>query len=112
MCFTPNAERLFATLQEFWGGPVPAVSAPAELAVEGMVFQFGRPPNRIDLLSNVSGIQFEQAWDARLEARLVGGNEDIPLPFVGLSDLVASKRAAGRPKDLEDLRYLEALLNR
>lgn len=46
----PNAERLFATLPEFWGGPVPAVSTAAELAVEGMVFQFGRPPNRIDLL--------------------------------------------------------------
>ncbi len=47
--FPDNAQALFAVLRESWGEPVPVVQDEAELARPGMVFQFGRPPNRIDL---------------------------------------------------------------
>ena len=106
-----NAARLFLALQEFWGGPVPAIAEASELEQDGMVFQFGRPPNRIDLLSRVAGIEFESAWASRLGAELLLGNgESREIPYLGLAEFVASKEAAGRPKDLEDVRYLRRLL--
>ena len=92
-------------LQDFWRGPVPAVAAAVEFEEVEMVFQFGVPPNRIDLLSAVSGVDFETAWQSRVETKL----GDTVVPFLGLSDLIASKRAAGRSKDLEDLAFLERL---
>ncbi len=105
-----NCRRLYSALQEFWGGTVPVVESAQELTQPGLVVQFGRPPNRIDLLSQVDGTEFDQAWERREEALMVGASEEVPLPFLGLQDLIASKRAAGRPKDLDDLRYLERKL--
>ncbi len=101
-----NCSRLFQALQDFWRGPIPAVDESSDLEEPEMVFQFGVPPNRIDLLSAVSGIDFESAWLSRQET-LLG---DVIVPYVGLADLIASKRAAGRNKDLEDLLFLERLL--
>lgn len=101
-----NAERLYAALEEFWGRPVPVVAGPDELMEEGMVFQFGRPPNRIDLLSRVSGIAFDAAWARRCRALLPGSNG---VWVIGLADLRSAKRAAGRPKDLDDLSNLPAV---
>ena len=91
---------------------MPAVEQAQDLAQRGMVFQFGRPPNRIDLLSQVDGVEFESAWEACEFALMIDGDSEIPLPFLGLGDLIASKKAAGRPKDLEDLRYLERMTQR
>ncbi len=52
-------------------------------------------------------VDFNQAWDGRVPATLSG----IELNFLGVEELVAAKEAAGRPKDLEDLRYLKRLLD-
>lgn len=103
-----NVERLFQALSEFWGGPVPGISEAEELSVDGVVVQFGRPPNRIDLLNRVDGLEFEDAWPSRKVVYVDGGGESIPAFFIGMSSLIANKRAAGRPKDLDDLSYLEA----
>lgn len=102
-----NAKRLYAALLEFWGGDIPGIQTPEELTVEGLVLQFGRPPNRVDLLSRVSGVNFNVAWERRVKA-VMNGKE---LPYIGLQDLVAAKEAAGRPKDLQDLIYLQRLMN-
>src|SRR5688500_8747122 len=56
-----NSERLFAGLQEFWDGDVPGLNTASELLEPGVVIQFGRPPNRIDLLNAPDGLSFEQA---------------------------------------------------
>ncbi len=56
-----NVSRLFAALVEYWDGAVPGVADPAELMVPAMIVQFGRPPNRIDLLSAIEGVRFEDA---------------------------------------------------
>lgn len=101
-----NAARLYAALAEFWGGSVPAVGGAAELTEVGMVFQFGRAPNRIDLLSRVSGIDFGDAWSRRVSAQIEGDGADIPLAVISLADLRSAKAAAGRPKDLDDLENL------
>lgn len=63
-----NAKRLYAALLEFWGGDIPGIQTPEELTVEGLVLQFGRPPNRVDLLSRVSGVNFNVAWERRVKA--------------------------------------------
>ena len=90
----------------FWDGDVPGVRSASELAEPGLVLQFGRPPNRVDLLSRVSGVDFDTAWERRILTSM-GGAE---LPYLSLEDLVNAKKAAGRPKDLQDLVYLERLL--
>lgn len=100
-----NARRLFEALREFWGGSVPAVATSEELLQDGIVVQYGRPPNRIDLLSRVDGVEFDTAWERRVDV-LLTGNLSFTIPFLSVTDLIASKRAAGRHKDLEDLRYL------
>ena len=92
---------------------MPAVSKADDLEQEGMVFQFGRPPNRIDLLSRVDGLTFDEAWDERHLATLLFPDQTTQdLPILSLSHLIAAKQAAGRPKDLDDLRYLLKLRDR
>ncbi|NNF57052.1 MAG: hypothetical protein HKN04_02320 [Rhodothermaceae bacterium] len=105
-----NAARLFEALLEFWGGDIPGVAEAEELTQPDLVLQFGRPPNRIDLLSRITGVAFAEAWAARRELSLV--SEDgvsAPLYYIGLEHLIANKQASGRPKDLEDLGYLRGI---
>lgn len=99
-----NAQRLYDALFAFWDGLIPVVESAEELAQVGMVFQFGRKPNRIDLLSQVDGIVFAEAWARRI-VEPVSGHE-FPINIVALTDLRASKAAAGRAKDLDDLENL------
>ena len=70
------------------------------------MFQFGVPPNRIDLLNDIDGVSFDSAWERRQPVRLEGPSTSIPISFLGLDDLIINKRASARPKDLEDLPYL------
>ena len=60
-----NVKRLFLALQEFWGGEVPALESADELLPPGVVVQFGRPPNRIDLLGQLGTVSFARAWTRR-----------------------------------------------
>lgn len=61
------------------------------------------PPRRIDLMTEISGLEFEQAW-ARRVTHTVGS---LAVPFLSREDLVRNKRASGRSKDLADLQVLE-----
>ena len=101
-----NADKLYRALLEFWGGSVPVVRAPADLTEVGTVFQFGRAPNRIDLLSRVDGIDFIDAWSRRVVAQIEGDGAAVPVAVISLGDLRSAKVAAGRPKDLDDLENL------
>ena len=58
-------------------------------------------------MSAIAGITFEEAWATRVEAVMVDEDGRTPIPYLGLDALVANKRAAGRPKDQDDLAYLE-----
>ena len=102
-----NAQKLFQTLAEFWGGVIPGIKEAEELTEAGLILQFGRPPNRIDLINTISGVTFDEAWPASREVTLASEEEDVPLFYIGLENLIANKRASGRPKDLEDLAYLQ-----
>ncbi len=98
-----NAERVWEALREF-GAPIEAVGVALEdLYTPGMVIQIGQPPRRIDLLTELSGLEFDEAWSRRT-IHSVG---DVPVPLLSRPDLIRNKRATGRPKDLADLGILE-----
>jgi len=105
-----NLDRLFKALAEFWDGEIPGVSEASDLAVEGQIIQFGAPPNRIDLINDIDGIDFENAWPHRTEASLGAPLDSTLILYIGREHLIKNKRATGRPKDLDDLRFLEQSL--
>jgi hypothetical protein len=96
-----NALRVMAALRRF-GAPLHDLTA-QDLEQPGMVYQPGLPPRRIDLLTAISGVTFEEAWAART-ATVVEG---LTLQVLGREELLRNKRATGRPKDLEDVANLE-----
>jgi hypothetical protein len=103
-----NRRRLYQALDAFWEGDVPGIREAQELGPTGTIVQFGVPPNRIDLINEIEGVGFEEAWEGRVEALMVADGVETPLPYIGVDALVKNKRAAGRPKDLDDLDYLTA----
>ena len=97
-----NAARTAAVLDEFGFGSL-GLSA-EDFAVEGHVVQLGYPPNRIDILTSIAGVDFEGCWERRVEIRL----DSLAVPFIGLEDLEHNKLAAGRLQDLADVEALRA----
>ena len=98
-----NADRAWHALCEF-GAPVEALGATREdLLQPGTVIQLGLPPRRIDLLTRITGIDFEDAWRGRVEQVLEG----CAVPYLGRADLIANKRATARTQDLADVTLLE-----
>ena len=96
-----NAERDMVALDRFGFGDVGLKSE--DLQEPGQVIQLGYPPVRIDLMTSIAGVTWEQA--ARGESRGEYGGE--PVPFLGRTELIASKKATGRPRDLDDAERLE-----
>ena len=100
-----SAENLLNALTVF-GAPMHEVSA-ADFSSPSIVFQIGVPPGRIDILTDVSGVNFDAAWANRMTVEIDG----VELSIIGRSDLIANKRATGRPKDIADLAFLESVKN-
>jgi hypothetical protein len=73
-----------------------------DLEAAGMAVQIGLPPRRIDLMTGITGVAFDEAWPSRVSRRV----DTLDVPFIGRQELVRNKRAAGRPKDLADLEAL------
>jgi len=71
---------------------------PKDFSEEGFFFQMGVPPIRVDVLMGIPGVKFDECWDRRMEVDFDG----LKVIFISKQDLVASKRAAGRPQDLID----------
>lgn len=96
-----NAERVFAALADY-GAPM------TDLRVEHFtdpenVFQIGVPPNRVDVLTAITGVGFEDAWATRVPSRY----GDVDVAYIGLDALLKAKRAAGRPQDVVDADELQ-----
>lgn len=96
-----NASRVLDALRAF-GAPLFDLTA-EDLAASDTVFQIGLPPSRIDILTGISGVSFDEAWPNRMNVVLDG--QDIPV--IGREDFVRNKRSAGRPKDLADIALLD-----
>lgn len=97
-----NVERLMLAMMTF-GAPVELIDA-RHLAAADAVTQMGAPPIRIDLLSTLSGITFEEAVSGVICVEIAGAI----LPVIGLEELRQNKRATKRPKDRDDLRHIPA----
>ena len=95
--------RVWIALSAF-GAPVGELGVTrTDLETPGMVIQIGLPPRRIDILTELSGINFDDAWRNRL-TQSVG---TLEVPFLAREDLIRNKRACARPKDLADLDLLQ-----
>jgi predicted nucleotidyltransferase len=98
-----NASSLMRALSRF-GAPLTGISE-VDFASEGIVFQIGSSPRRIDILTRISGVDFESAYANRNVVN-VGG---LDVPVISMSDLIANKRASGRTQDMADVERLESL---
>ena len=78
---------------------------PSELTQPGIVFQMGQPPNRIDVLTRIEAVSFEEAW----AARVAGKYGDQSVAYLSRDLLIRNKRAVGRKQDLADIEVLEEL---
>ena len=92
----PNSERLLGALAAFGFGSLGI--RPEDFQAPGKVIQLGVQPNRIDLLTSISGVSFDDAWKSREQANLDG----VPIQFLGREALIENKLATGRAKDLGD----------
>jgi hypothetical protein len=98
-----NAAKVFAALVQF-GAPLGAQGVSvSDFARPGVVYQIGLPPRRIDVLTEISGLSFEEANASRELATLEGR----AIPYIGREAFIRNKRASGRPKDLADVSRLE-----
>ncbi len=95
-----NARRLEGVLQGFGFGELGLKAA--DFIDSYQVIQLGLPPNRIDLLTSITGVSFDEAWPGRIEAAMEG----TPVNFIGRQALIQNKRATRRPQDLADLAAL------
>lgn len=98
-----NARRVFAALRAF-GAPL-GEAAEADFARRGNGYRMGSPPFRIEVLTEITGVAFEEAWPRRESRRLDG----IACHVISRDDLLRNKRAAGRPQDQADVAALEQL---
>jgi hypothetical protein len=98
-----NATRTFQSLAAF-GAPLQMHGVtPQDFGTVGTIYQIGLPPNRIDILTAVDGLQFAPCWDRRVKARF----GDVDVAYLAREDLIVNKRTVARPQDLEDVRSLE-----
>jgi hypothetical protein len=95
-----NAQRVWRALLQF-GAPL-EVLVLEDLATPGTIFQMGRPPHRIDIITSISGVEFNEAWPNRMMAKMGGGM----YPVIGKQDLIRNKRAVGRDYDIADANLL------
>lgn len=97
-----NAARVWVALKTF-GAPTSQVTVD-DFHTPDVVYQIGVAPQRVDLLTSISGVDFETAWENRLEIDLDG----LSAPVIGRRELLENKVASGRPKDLVDADILRS----
>ena len=99
-----NAGRVMRALRA-WGAPVETHGiSEADFSNPGTVYQIGLPPRRIDLLTKIDGVTFDEACVGKLIVQL----GDIEFPVIGREALIRNKLASGRHKDLGDVEALDA----
>ena len=95
-----NAGRTWRALQQF-RAPLSKMKV-GDFAEPQVLYQIGAPPSRIDIMTSVTGLDFDAAWPNRIMVSF----GDVVAPVLGLDDIRTAKRAAGRLKDLADLEEL------
>jgi hypothetical protein len=95
-----NAERLNQVLEQFGFANVGVVEE--DFTAADQVVQLGVEPHRMDLMTSISGVAFEEAWNTREYGDLDG----LQVPYISRELLKRNKAAVGRKQDLADLDYL------
>ena len=98
-----NAATMLRVLDEFGFGSLGLEGA--DFLLPGQVIQLGREPNRIDLLTGLSGVDWDECWSSRDEGEMDG----LPVAFLGREAYIKNKLAAGRPQDLADVARLKQI---
>ena len=96
-----NAARVMRALASF-GAPLSGI-VQSDFERPGITYQIGVPPGRIDILTELTGITFSEAWPDRIR-RPFG---EVEADFIGRAAFLRNKRATGRPKDLGDVEGME-----
>lgn len=99
-CEPVNAQRVYQALHAF-GAPLAGLTI-GDLATPGIVFQIGVAPIRIDIITAIDGVAFDEAWPARVESRY----GDQPIHVLSREHLIQNKLASGRRQDLADVEIL------
>lgn len=97
-----NADAVFRALCEF-GAPMNGLTA-KDFHDAKTALQIGMPPNRIDILQQISGVTFEEAWKDHVDALIEG---EVPTYVISRENLIRNKLAAGREQDLLDVKLIE-----
>jgi hypothetical protein len=95
-----NAQRILSALEAF--GFASVGLTPSDFERPDQVVQLGVPPVRIDLLTSITDVSWDEAWAGRIAGRY----GDMPVYYLGREQFIANKRATGRTKDLADLEML------
>ena len=101
-----NAEEVLNALSDF-GAPLRDLTID-DLSKTGTIFQIGIPPLRIDIITEIDGVNFEDAWPARFQTSLGG----VPAFVISREHLITNKKTAARLQDLADVEKLEAARNK
>jgi predicted nucleotidyltransferase len=101
-----NGQRLLAVLNDFGFGSLGI--SDCDLLEPRRVVRLGYPPNQIDILTSISGVDFDAAWASRIDSTMDGQRVSI----IGWNELLRNKRASGRQKDLADVDKLLAVAKR
>jgi hypothetical protein len=96
-----NANRIMTALEAFGFGSIGLTASDFERPDQ--IVQLGVPPVRIDLITSISGVSWEEAWAGRVTGRY----GDTPVQYIGREQFVANKRATGRTKDVADIEVLD-----
>ena len=97
-----NAQNIVSALQSFGFSNLSITTE--DFIKQDSIVQLGYPPFRIDILTSIDGVDFEQAWSNKFLVEL--NNREVP--FISRDDLIANKKAAGRPQDIADVIRLTA----
>jgi hypothetical protein len=96
-----NADRILKALDKFGLGSLNL--KPDDFLEENQIIQLGYPPNRIDLLTTLKDIKFEDCYKTKVKVAI----GDVEINFIDIENLKKNKRATGRPQDLADAENLE-----
>ncbi len=96
-----NVQKVWRALQKF-GAPLFDLTID-DLLTQGMVYQMGVIPNRIDIINDITGVKFEDAWENRTSIEF----GDLKIPLIGKEHLLVNKKATCRVKDQGDIAWLE-----
>lgn len=101
-CSEENAQKVWQALQKF-GTPLFDLNI-EDLRTPGMVFQIGLVPSRIDVITQIDGVEFDEAWQEHKTIVIEG----LKVSIIGKTQLIINKKSTGRPKDRNDALWLES----